>query len=100
MMQTSPLPESLMEALRCLLGVGLKSAQRMAFQLLQRDRCDGMHLAQAMTSAMSEIGHCVYCRTFTDQERCAICANPRRQQTGQICVVESPADIHAIEQTG
>ncbi len=49
---------------------------------------------------MSEIGHCADCRTFTEQEKCNICTNPRRQENGQICVVESPADIHAIEQTG
>ncbi len=66
-MQTSPLLESLMEALRCLPGVGPKSAQRMAFQLLQRDRSGGMRLAQALTRAMSEIGHCADCRTFTEQ---------------------------------
>lgn len=81
-------------------GVGPKSAQRMAFQLLQRDRSGGMRLAQALTRAMSEIGHCQDCRTFTEQTVCNICANPRRQQNGQICIVESPADIHAIEQTG
>ena len=99
-MQTSPLLEALMESLRCLPGVGPKSAQRMAFHLLQRDRSGGMRLAQALTRAMAEIGHCSDCRTFTEQEICTICANPRRQQNGQICVVESPADIHAIEQTG
>lgn len=99
-MQTSPLLESLMEALRCLPGVGPKSAQRMAFHLLQRDRSGGMRLAQALTRAMSEIGHCRDCRTFTEQEICTICANARRRENGQICVVESPADIHAIEQTG
>ncbi|CDH32936.1 recombination mediator RecR [Xenorhabdus bovienii] len=99
-MQTSPLLESLMESLRCLPGVGPKSAQRMAFHLLQRDRSGGMRLAQALTRAMSEIGHCQDCRTFTEQEQCTICGNPRRQQNGQICVVETPADIHAIEQTG
>lgn len=99
-MQTSPLLTSLMEALRCLPGVGPKSAQRMAFTLLQRDRSGGMRLAQALTRAMSEIGHCADCRTFTEQEICTICANPRRQESGLICVVESPADIVAIEQTG
>ena len=99
-MQTSPLLESLMEALRCLPGVGPKSAQRMAFQLLQRDRSGGMRLAQSLTRAMSEIGHCSDCRTFTEQDICNICDNPRRQQNGLICVVESPADIYAIEQTG
>ncbi|MGJ0577301.1 recombination mediator RecR [Xenorhabdus bovienii] len=99
-MQTSPLLESLMESLRCLPGVGPKSAQRMAFHLLQRDRSGGMRLAQALIRAMSEIGHCQDCRTFTEQEQCTICGNTRRQQNGQICVVETPADIHAIEQTG
>ena len=99
-MQTSPLLTQLMEALRCLPGVGPKSAQRMAFTLLQRDRSGGMRLAQALTRAMSEIGHCADCRTFTEQDVCDICSNPRRQENGQICVVESPADIYAIEQTG
>lgn len=100
LMQTSPLLTQLMEALRCLPGVGPKSAQRMAFTLLQRDRSGGMRLAQALTRAMSEIGHCADCRTFTEQEVCNICSNPRRKENGQICVVESPADIYAIEQTG
>ena len=95
-----PLLTQLMEALRCLPGVGPKSAQRMAFTLLQRDRSGGMRLAQALTKAMSEIGHCADCRTFTEQDVCNICSNPRRQENGQICVVESPADIYAIEQTG
>ena len=72
----------------------------MAFTLLQRDRSGGMRLAQALTRAMSEIGHCADCRTFTEQEVCNICSNPRRKENGQICVVESPADIYAIEQTG
>ncbi|STQ13678.1 recombination protein RecR [Enterobacter cloacae] len=85
-MQTSPLLTQLMEALRCLPGVGPKSAQRMAFTLLQRDRSGGMRLAQALTRAMSEIGHCADCRTFTEQDVCNICSNPRRQENGQICV--------------
>ncbi len=76
-----------------------KSAQRMAFTLLQRDRSGGMRLAQALTRAMSEIGHCADCRTFTEQEVCNICSNPRRRKTAR-SVVESPADIYAIEQTG
>lgn len=89
-----------MEALRCLPGVGPKSAQRMAFYLLQRNRSGGTHLANILTLALAEIGHCRDCRTFTEQEICMICANHRRKENGQICVVESPADIHAIEQTG
>lgn len=99
-MQISPLVEALIESLRCLPGVGPKSAQRMAYHLLQRDRSGGMHLAQTLTQAMSQIGHCEHCRTFTEQPICNICHNPRRQQTGLLCVVEMPADIQAIEQTG
>ncbi|MGF1682572.1 recombination mediator RecR [Photobacterium makurazakiensis] len=99
-MRTSHLLEQLMEALRCLPGVGPKSAQRMAFNLLQRNRQGGLQLADALSRAMTDIGHCRDCRTFTEEEVCAICANPRRQENGQICVVESPADIVAVESTG
>lgn len=99
-MQTSPLLEHLMESLRCLPGVGPKSAQRMAYHLLQRDRSGGMNLARALTDAMSKIGHCQHCRTFTEEEVCTICNNPRRQNNKQLCIVEQPADIQAIEQTG
>lgn len=89
-----------MEALRCLPGVGPKSAQRMAFHLLQRDRKGGLQLADALTKAMTEIGHCSECRTFTEEETCNICSNPKRQENGLLCVVESPADIAAVEATG
>ncbi|ACA31942.1 recombination mediator RecR [Histophilus somni] len=99
-MQSSPLLENLIEHLRCLPGVGPKSAQRMAYHLLQRDRSGGMNLAGALTEAMSKIGHCTHCRTFTEEESCAICNNPRRQNSGFLCVVEQPSDIPAIEQTG
>ncbi|MFQ1023319.1 recombination mediator RecR [Avibacterium paragallinarum] len=99
-MQTSPLLETLIDALRCLPGVGPKSAQRMAYHLLQRDRSGGMDLARALTAAMSQIGHCEQCRTFTEEEVCSICENPRRQNSGLLCVVEQPSDIQAIEQTG
>ncbi len=99
-MQTSPLLTQLMEALRCLPGVGPKSAQRMAFHLLQRDRKGGLLLAEALGQAMVDIGHCSQCRTFTEEETCHICNNPKRQENGQLCVVESPADIAALEATG
>ncbi len=89
-----------MEALRCLPGVGPKSAQRMAFHLLQRNRSGGIKLAEALSQAMTEVGHCSECRTFTEHDICHICSNPKRQQSGQICVVESPADIAAVEATG
>ncbi|MDO4627233.1 MAG: recombination mediator RecR [Pasteurellaceae bacterium] len=99
-MQSSPLLETLIENLRCLPGVGPKSAQRMAYHLLQRDRSGGMNLARALTDAMSKIGHCHHCRNFTEEEVCSICNNPRRINTKLLCVVEMPADIQAIEQTG
>lgn len=99
-MQISPLLESLMESLRCLPGVGPKSAQRMAFHLLQRNRQGGINLAHVLHEAMINISHCKQCRTFTEQDICNICANVRRQSSGQLCVVETPADIIAIEQTG
>ncbi|BCL70610.1 Recombination protein recR [Vibrio nigripulchritudo MADA3029] len=99
-MRTSHLLEQLMEALRCLPGVGPKSAQRMAFHLLQRDRKGGLQLAEVLSQAMTEIGHCSECRTFTEEETCHICLNPKRQENGQLCVVESPSDIAAVEATG
>ncbi len=99
-MRTSSMLEQLMEALRCLPGVGPKSAQRMAFHLLQRNRKGGLQLAEALSQAMTEIGHCDQCRTFTEDDTCHICTNPKRQANGQICVVETPADIAAIEATG
>lgn len=99
-MQSSPLLENLIEALRALPGVGPKSAQRMAYHLLQRNRSGGLNLAKALSEAMTHIGHCKSCRTFTEEEECAICQNYRRQMNGQLCVVEMPADIQAIEQTG
>ncbi|MDW6003505.1 recombination mediator RecR [Vibrio mangrovi] len=99
-MRTSQMLEHLMEALRCLPGVGPKSAQRMAFHLLQRDRQGGLRLADALSQAMTEIGHCQECRTFTEEDVCHICKNPKRQENGQLCVVESPADIAAVEATG
>jgi len=85
------------ERLCCLPGVGPKSAQRMAFHLLERDREGGRRLAAALAEAMEKIGHCRQCRTFTESELCAICSNERRNPA-QICVVETPADVVAIEQ--
>lgn len=99
-MQISPLLQSLMDTLRCLPGVGPKAAQRMAYHLLQRNRKGGIELAHILHEAMINIGHCEDCRTFTEQPKCAICANVRRQQSGQLCIVETPSDIVAIEQTG
>lgn len=99
-MQTSPLLNTLIDALRVLPSVGPKSAQRMAYYLLQRNRKGGLALANALIESMTHIGHCRSCRTFTEEEECAICQNYRRQSSGQLCIVEMPTDIPAIEQTG
>ena len=99
-MQISPLLENLIESLRALPGVGPKSAQRMAYHLLQRNRSGGVNLSKALSEAMTHIGHCRSCRTFTEEDECTICQNYRRQMSGQLCVVEMPSDIPAIEQTG
>lgn len=87
----------LMEALRCLPGVGAKSAQRMAFHLLERDRQGGERLAGVLHAAMQHIGHCRSCRNFSERDECAICANPVRDAS-LLCVVETPADLLAVEQ--
>lgn len=99
-MQTSQLLNALIEALRCLPGVGPKSAQRMAFHLLKGDRSSGLHLATILQETLTRIGYCESCRTFTEASHCGICANPKRALTKQLCIIETPADIIAIEQTG
>ncbi len=86
-----------MEALRCLPGVGPKSAQRMAFFLLERDREGGSRLASVLKAAMERIGRCSECRDLTEDKVCQICSNPRRD-AALLCVVESPSDVLAIEQ--
>lgn len=91
--------ESLVQALRCLPGVGIKSAQRMAFHLLQHDRPGAQRLSQALVIACEQVRHCSLCHTFSEQEVCATCADPRRDQS-LLCVVETPADQAALERTG
>jgi recombination protein RecR len=88
--------QQLITAFRCLPGVGPKSAQRMTFFLLQRDRQGGRHLAESLVTAMSRVGNCKRCRTLSEKDVCAICENPKRD-VSQLCVVESPADMAAIE---
>jgi recombination protein RecR len=95
----SPLIDRLVEALRCLPGVGPKSAQRMALHLLERDRDGARRLAQALTEAVERVGHCRRCRNLSEQELCGICASANRDPS-ELCVVESPADVLAIEQSG
>jgi recombination protein RecR len=89
--------EQLIEALRCLPGVGPKSAQRMALHLLERDREGGRQLSAILATAMERIGRCKLCRNLTEQELCRICANVQRDAS-LLCVVESPGDVLAIEQ--
>lgn len=89
--------ERLIEDLRCLPGVGPKSAQRMAFQLLERDRDGGRRLATTLTEAMDRIGHCRRCRNYAQDDLCQVCASPSRDRQ-LVCVVESPIDLAAIEQ--
>lgn len=88
----------LVDALRCLPGVGPKSAQRMAFHLLERNRPGGRHLAEKLLAAMDNVGHCALCRNFTEEELCRLCANQGRDQS-QLCIVEMPTDVTAIEAT-
>ena len=92
----SALIEELVSALRCLPGVGPKSAQRMALYLLERNRDGGRRLAGALTRAMDEVDHCSRCRTFSETEVCALCANQKRDSS-LLCIVETPADVAAIE---
>ena len=98
-MQHSPALAALIEALRALPGVGPKSAQRMAFHLLQEARPAAQTLAGALQRALERVGRCRQCRMLTEAERCDICASPQRDGS-LLCVVESPADVVAIEQSG
>ncbi|MGQ0579395.1 MAG: recombination mediator RecR [Betaproteobacteria bacterium] len=96
-MKTPSSLEELIEALRCLPGVGPKSAQRMAFHLLQRDHPGALRLGQALEQALSRVHHCEKCNNFTEQAVCELCSSPRRDQT-LLCVVETPADLLMMEQ--
>jgi recombination protein RecR len=98
-MAFSPLIDQLVEALRCLPSVGPKSAQRMAFYLLERNREGGLDLAEALQLAMQGVARCTSCRTLTEQAVCGICADTKRDHS-LICVVETPADVLAFEQSG
>lgn len=97
-MSFSPLIQQLVTALRCLPGVGPKSAQRMAFHLLERDREGAFTLAEALKVSAQEVEQCRMCRTLSESEICDICASPSRESS-LLCIVESPMDVLAIEQT-
>ncbi|MET0289828.1 MAG: recombination mediator RecR [Pseudoxanthomonas sp.] len=94
---SAPLLEQFIEALRVLPGVGQKTAQRMAYHLLDRDRRGGARLAEVMVDALQKIGQCRHCRDFSEGELCGLCASASRDRQ-QLCVVESPVDRLAIEQ--
>ena len=95
-MSYSPLLVRLIDGLRCVPGVGQKSAQRIAFHLLERDREGASQLSAALAEAVAGIGHCKRCRMFTEDELCSICSATGRD-VSQLCVVESPADVMALE---
>jgi recombination protein RecR len=96
-MNTPSSLEELIQALRCLPGVGPKSAQRMAYHLLQRDHPAAARLARALDDAITRIRHCERCNTFTEEPVCALCRSERRDAS-QLCVVETPADLLMMEQ--
>lgn len=98
-MTFSPLIQELIEAFRCLPGVGQKSAQRMAFYLLERNRLAGKSLAKTLLHTLERVANCRRCRNLSETELCSICQHPARDPQ-LLCVVESPADVLAIEQTG
>ncbi|GHB29406.1 recombination mediator RecR [Salinicola rhizosphaerae] len=98
-MSFSPLVDQLLESLRVLPGVGPKTAQRMALHLLEREREGGRRLSAALSQAIEQVGYCQRCRTLTEETLCSVCQDPRRDETS-LCVVESPADMLAIEQAG
>lgn len=95
----SPLIDQLIAGLRMLPGVGPKSAQRMALHLLERNRSGAVKLAHALLQAAEHVRQCASCRTLTEQEQCGLCASAKRDAQ-VLCVVESPADVFALEQSG
>lgn len=98
-MSFSPLIGELIDALRVLPGVGPKTAQRMALNLLVRNRTGGKQLAGCLLKAIEHVGYCKECRTLSESELCLLCASAQRDRT-QLCVVESPMDVYAIESAG
>ena len=95
----SPLISQLIESLRVLPGVGPKSAQRMALQLLERNQSGALRLAGALTQACEKVGRCESCRTLTEEAVCSLCKSTRRDAS-LLCIVEMPADVFALEQSG
>ena len=97
MANLGPTIEQLIEAFRCLPGVGPKSAQRMTFHLLERNRDGGERLATALSDALNNVHHCQQCRILSESELCSRCSDDRRRND-QLCIVEMPSDVLAIDQ--
>jgi recombination protein RecR len=98
-MSESSLLLELIEALRCMPGIGKKSAQRITYHLLQRDRDGARTLSRTLMAAMDKIGHCERCRTFSENAVCDLCKSTKRDRT-MLCIVESPADVYVVEEAG
>lgn len=98
-MSFSPLIRQLIDAFRVLPGVGQKTAQRMALQLLERDRSGGQRLADALMQAMQGVGYCRSCRSLSEEDICHLCSDQRRDNS-LLCIVQGPMDVFAVEQTG
>ena len=96
-MTDTPYLEQLIDALRCMPGIGKKSAQRIAWHLLQHNRNGARQLAAALVNAMDHIGHCKRCRRFSETEICNMCTNDKRDRS-LLCIVENPSDVYAIEE--
>ncbi len=98
-MSAPPRLNTLIRSLCCLPGIGKKSAQRIAYHLLQRDRAGAKYLARSLNEAMDNIGHCQRCRNFSETDICALCASEKRD-SALLCVVENPTDVYAMEEAG
>ncbi len=98
-MSESPLLIELIEALRCMPGIGRKSAQRITYHLLQRNRDAARKLSHSLLEAMDKIGHCERCRTFSEEPICELCKSGKRDRS-LLCIVESPADVYIVEEAG
>ena len=97
-MKNPPALEQLIDSLRCLPGVGPKSAQRMAYYLLQRDRKGASNMANALNSALEVVDHCKLCNNFSEQPTCPLCESEQREKN-LLCVVEMPTDLMMLENT-
>jgi len=98
-MSESPLIIELIDALRCMPGIGKKSAQRITYHLLQRNRDGARQLSRSLQDAMDKIGHCERCRNFSEDRLCELCKSTKRDRS-LLCIIESPADVYVVEEAG